>query len=339
MYPTRHFSLKSKNTFGFDVSADYFLNTHSRKELRHAFEWAKKKRQAVFLLGGGSNLVLTRDIAGLTVQQADAVITLDAENTESVSLSATAAVIWHDLVEFCVKRELYGIENLSMIPGSVGAAPIQNIGAYGVELKDVLVSVDVIDISSGQESTVSASECAFGYRDSKFKNTWKNKLAITGVNLRLKKTRQFTLGYTALAEELTGLHTDDLSLKSVSDAVCSIRRRKLPDPDLIGNAGSFFKNPVISANQYKTLQEIVPTVPAHALKSGSFKIPAAWLVDKASWKGFKQSGVGVHKDQAIVLVNTGAGSGNKILQLAEDIQRDIFAKYGIALEIEPVIVR
>ncbi|HBR98403.1 MAG TPA: UDP-N-acetylenolpyruvoylglucosamine reductase [Gammaproteobacteria bacterium] len=338
MTPASQYSLIDNNTFGFDVVAEAFIRTQCLEEVQEAILWARESKQPVFPLGGGSNLVLTRNLPGLTIQQCNADITVDEETIETILIKASAGVVWHELVQYCVKHNYYGIENLALIPGNVGAAPIQNIGAYGVELADTLERVDFIATDTGHTHSVTADECALAYRDSRFKGEWHRRVIITAIHLRLRKRRCFSLGYGDLGERLGNIHTDDLTLQHVCDAVCQIRRQKLPDPTHLGNAGSFFKNPCVTSAQLEALHARYPTLPSYPLDDGHFKIPAAWLVDHAGWKGRRFGDVGVHQHQAIVLVNYGQGSGGDILALAARIKADIQERFAITLEIEPVVV-
>lgn len=336
MIPLNTFSLKNYNTFGFDVPARHFVETHSDAELRAALVWAEARDTVVLPIGGGSNLLLTQPVEALVIQQNNAEIRLVENTDESVTLYASAAVAWHDLVLFCVEHGYYGIENLSLIPGNVGAAPVQNIGAYGVELADVLISVDVMHIGSKECSTLDRDDCQFAYRESVFKNALKGRCIITGLHLKLCKNKQFKLSYSALKSAIDALGEQELTLKIVSDTVCQIRASKLPNPTDIGNAGSFFKNPSMSHAELLSAQTTWPTMPSHKQTDGRYKVPAAWMVEKSGWKGHQHKGVGVHRLQSIVLVNYGAGTGLEVLELANKIIEDVSLKFGIKLEIEPV---
>jgi UDP-N-acetylmuramate dehydrogenase len=336
--PLSNYPLKDLNSFGFNVCAERFLSTQSIEELKAALAWAKNNKTTVFALGGGSNLVLSKNISGLTIKQANTHINIVEQNNNTATVYASAGTSWHELVLYCVNKQLYGIENLSLIPGTVGAAPIQNIGAYGVELTDVLTRVDALDIATGESVTLNNKECEFSYRDSVFKQRLKNKLFITGLYLKLQKKPSFNLSYTGLQQALEDVPADQLSLKLLSQCICSIRQAKLPDPSIIGNAGSFFKNPSITSTQLEHIKNHYGDIAHHQLENNLFKIPAAWLVEKAGWKGFIRNGVGVHKQQAIVLVNYGCGKGCDILALAKDIQKDVAEKFDVLLSIEPVII-
>lgn len=334
--PIAQYSLKKHNTFGFDVYADYFVKIHNGDDLIDALAWAATNNTPVFPIGGGSNLLLTQPLKALVLQQCNCDIHLEKETKDSVTVYASAAVLWHDLVLYCVQHEYYGIENLSLIPGCVGAAPMQNIGAYGVELADVLISVNVIDIATGEVSALSGAECKFSYRESVFKNKFKGRYLITGISIKLQKNKQFNLSYAALKTAVNTNNENSLTLKMVCDTVCDIRRSKLPNPAELGNAGSFFKNPTIADAQLIEIQEKWPNIPFHKQPDGGYKIPAAWIVERSGWKGYQYKGVGVHRLQSIVLVNLGTGTGQEVLELADLIHEDVVKKFGISLEIEPV---
>ncbi len=336
MTPIKNFSLKSHNTFGFDVNADYFTEVNCEHDLLEALRWAVSNNVAIFPIGGGSNLLLTQPMKALVLQQNNAEIRLESESHDTIVLYASAAVVWHDLVVYCVEREYYGIENLSLIPGSVGAAPMQNIGAYGVELADVLLSVDVIEISNGIKAKLSCEECQFSYRESVFKRAFKGRFIITGISIQLSKAKKFNLSYAALKTAVAALGSESPTLKEVSDSVCSIRNSKLPNPCNIGNAGSFFKNPSITGKQLTETKKNWPEIPFHKQADGNFKVPAAWMVERCGWKGYQHKNVGVHRLQSIVLVNYGGGTGEEVLELANLVIADVKKKFGIELEIEPV---
>lgn len=339
MKPQKHYPLQNKNTFGFTSNAEYYLQSNSLAHLDEALDWAHRRSLPVFPLGGGSNVVLTRDIKGLVIHQTSTQFSPIHEDENSLLLRVSAGSNWHQLVQYCVAKEYYGIENLALIPGTAGAAPIQNIGAYGVELADVLSWVECIEIDSRQHFCLSSQECQFAYRDSAFKNQLKNRFIITAIVLKLSKRKVFNLNYTALAQALAHIPDKQLTLTKVFDAVCAIRSSKLPNPLEIGNAGSFFTNPVISTQHLKAIEAASSgRVPYHQIDETRAKIPAAWLVDSAGWKGHCYKHVGVHDKQAIVLVNHGNGDGEEILTLAKLISDDIYARYQIRLDIEPVIV-
>ena len=336
MYVQRDYSLRHHNTFGFDVRAHHFVQANDVATLREALRLRAAHDWPLLILGGGSNLVIRDTIPGLTLQPNLHHVDFHDEG-DQVLVTAGCGVVWDELVQACVKRQLWGIENLSLIPGTVGAAPVQNIGAYGVELADCLQDVQYLDIDSGELHTLTREQGRYGYRDSLFKHALAGKAIITQVRLRLSKKPSPVLHYQALRDALpVDAAPDDIAL--IRETVINVRQSKLPDPAVTGNAGSFFKNPTISALDYSALSAQHPGIPGHEQADGRIKTAAAWLVDRAGWKGYRQDGVGVHDRQAIVLVNTGGGSGEKICRLAARIQADVQDKFGIALEIEPQIV-
>jgi UDP-N-acetylmuramate dehydrogenase len=323
-----HYPLKAFNSFGIQAYARRF----AKLEQLNDFELIFKEEQKIRLLGGGSNILFREDPKDFIIWNQLKGIRKLEEDAEYVWIEAAAGELWHELVLWCIERDYAGIENLSLIPGSVGAAPIQNIGAYGVELKDVFYELDAINLSTGELQTFDAKACHFGYRNSIFKQALRGKYCITAVRLQLYKQAQFNTSYGAIQAELGDR---PLTLRNLSNAVISIRQSKLPDPKVIGNAGSFFKNPVIERSQYENLLEHYPTLPSYPVEDEQFvKVPAGWLIDKAGWKGKRQAKAGVHENQALVLVNYGGARGADIWQLAMDIQADIQEKYGIELEPE-----
>lgn len=328
-----HFPLKTYNTFGIDVLADSFAEVHSVKELQQALAMA----ETPLILGSGSNILFTKDYAGMVIRIAIKGIQMLQENEHSVYLEVGAGENWHALVMYCVERNLGGVENLSLIPGTVGAAPVQNIGAYGVELKDVLMSVTGLDLHSHTMRTLTNEECTFGYRSSIFKRELRNRFVITSVILRLQKHPVLHLTYPALAQELKA-HTSPLTIRDVSNAVCRVRRSKLPDPAELGNAGSFFKNPTIPQEQFLRLREQFPTMPSFPAASGTVKIPAGWLIEQCKWKGKRLGATGTYPLQALVIVNYGSATGSDILALAQEIQASVRERFDIVLEPEVNIV-
>ena len=287
------------------------------------------------VLGGGSNILFTGNQRKVFLKMEIDGIRVAEEDDEAVVLEVGAGVVWHQLVLWCVERDLGGIENLSLIPGTVGAAPIQNIGAYGVELEHVFESLDALDGKTGDRRTFNRSECQFGYRSSIFKGKLKGRYVITRVRLRLtKKGHQFHTSYGAIQQTLEEMSADKLTLEAVSRAVIHIRQSKLPDPAVVGNAGSFFKNPIVEKPLIDALRELYPSVPIYPVDDASSKIPAAWLIDQCGWKGTRRGEVGVHTKQPLVLVNYGQGKGRDILRLSRDIQTSVSKTFGIELERE-----
>ncbi len=335
--PARNVPLKKRNTFGFDVSAEFFVETQNEEQIQEALEWAKNERLRVMPLGSGSNLLITGNLQGLILRQRNEDTHIVNEDEKGAVVFASAGSNWHQLVLFCVEHDLYGIENLSLIPGLAGAAPIQNIGAYGVELADVLTHLDAISIATGKKVTINNSDCRFAYRESAFKQNFKDQFIISGIYLTLSKTPRYSLDYPALRQAIDD-SGQKVTLKQISQLICDIRRLKLPDPKTIGNAGSFFKNPLINAQLLEKVRLKYPTLPFHKQNNGNYKIPAAWLVERAGWKGFRRGSVGVHNKQAIVMINYGQGCGLEVLKLAEEIKSDIYLKFCVTLEIEPQIL-
>ena len=326
-------SLKPFNTFGLAKNARFFTSVQSEKDLIEALIWAKNKGLEVFILGGGSNILLTQDLNSLVIKIEIEGIEKVKEDSEFVWIKAGAGVIWHDFVMNCIENNWAGVENLSLIPGTVGASPMQNIGAYGIEIKDVFESLIALNRATLELHEFDTAACQFGYRESVFKNDLKNQFIITSVTFKLRKKPVFNLEYGAIKETLAQNQIQEPSLKSVSDAVIQIRQSKLPDPKEIGNAGSFFKNPTVPTEDWMALKKDYPTIPGYEVEAG-IKIPAAWLIEQCGWKGQRFGEIGVHKNQPLVLVNFGNGDGNEIKKLAERIQTSVREKFGIALSPE-----
>ena len=329
-----NFSLRHFNTFGLDSSARFFVEVSSATELTEILVDQVWKHTPKFILGGGSNVLFTRDIDALVIHPAIKGIEKIKEDDLHVWLKAGGGEIWHDFVMYCVERNYGGVENLSLIPGTVGAAPMQNIGAYGVEIKDVINSVEAVSIQTGEVRIFSKEECQFGYRESVFKRDLKDRYIITGATFILNKKPVLNVGYGDIQKTLQEMNVADVTIKTVSEAVMYIRRSKLPDPAVIGNAGSFFKNPEIALNLYTDLQNKFPGIPGYPVGDEKIKVPAGWLIEKAGWKGYRQGAIGVHEKQALVLVNYGGGNGNEIKTLSETIQDSVEQKFGIRLSAE-----
>ncbi|WP_317048727.1 UDP-N-acetylmuramate dehydrogenase [Reichenbachiella versicolor] len=327
-------SLQPYNTFGLDVKANYFLEFTSLEELKFGLNWSKDNSVENFILGGGSNILLTTDLDFLVMKNSLSGIGQIKEDKEHVWVKAQGGEIWHDFVMYCIDQGWGGIENLSLIPGSVGAAPMQNIGAYGVEIKDVFDSLEALNIETEQTEVFEAKACQFGYRESVFKRALKGKYVITSMTLKLSKQPRISVSYGAIEEVLKSHDITEPTIKDVSNAVIEIRQSKLPDPTKIGNSGSFFKNPVIPENQFEQLKIKHPNIPSYSQSSGDVKVPAGWLIDQAGWKGYRRGDIGVHDKQALVLVNHGGGNGSEIRQLSEDIKASIKEQFGITLETE-----
>lgn len=325
-------SLKPYNTFGIDVSASYYAKANTVEKILYAINFASYNKLPVFIIGGGSNVLLTKNLEGVVISPVIQGIQLQQDDENEMVFRVGAGVVWDKFVEFAVNNNLGGVENLSHIPGLVGAAPIQNIGAYGVEAKDTIVKVEAIELATRKLIELNASECEFGYRDSIFKCQQKGKLVITHVWFKLSKKPQYVLEYGNLADETNKI--GEVSLQNVRKAVISIRTQKLPDPAVIGNAGSFFKNPVVNVSHFETLKQNYPDIPSFPLSDEFVKIPAGWLIEKAGWKGKRIGSCGVHDKQALVLVNHGGATGSDILDLAARIEQSIKELFGIELERE-----
>ena len=331
----QNIALKEYNTFGIAVKAKRFISVSSVYELQQLLKTEKE----VFLLSGGSNMLLTKDIDMLVVHLNITGVSIDTEDDKHVYLTVNAGEDWHEFVLWCIANDYGGIENLSLIPGNVGTCPIQNIGAYGVEVKDTITKVEGLEVATGKLVSFSNEDCKFGYRNSIFKNTHKGKIVLTSVGFKLtKKDHQLNTSYGAIETELASRKVIKPTLKNISDAVISIRKSKLPDPKEIGNSGSFFKNPVISKNQFLEIQKVHANMPNYIVSENEIKIPAGWLVEQSGFKGKRFGDAGVHEKQALVLINFGNASGQDILELAKKIQTTVFSKFQISLEIEVNIV-
>ncbi|HEY8936771.1 MAG TPA: UDP-N-acetylmuramate dehydrogenase [Cyclobacteriaceae bacterium] len=331
----QHVDLLPYNTFGIKAFAKYFITIHNLDEAKTLLSSDVFKKEKHLIIGGGSNILLTKDFDGLVIKISLKGIEIVHEDEETVTVKVGAGENWHDFVMYCVDRNWGGLENLSLIPGTVGAAPMQNIGAYGVEVKKNILMVEALEISSGEVKLFTNEQCKFGYRESIFKQSLKEKFIISSVTLTLtKKNHHYVISYGAIEETLHQQGVTSPSVKSISDAVIQIRRSKLPDPSRIGNAGSFFKNPSIQANLYDFIKKENPTLPSYPGENGLIKIPAAWLIEQCGWKGKTFNNIGVHKDQSLVLVNYGGGKGDELWQLAMNIQTSVKEKYNIILQPE-----
>ena len=330
----QNFSLINNNTFGIDVKAKYFAEVFSIDELKELLSLEKYGSLSKFILGGGSNILFTRDFNGLVIKISSAEIKIIKEDEESVFVKANAGVNWNELVLYCIDRDFGGIENLSLIPGKVGAAPIQNIGAYGQELKDVFYSLNGIFIDNLEERIFYKDECRFAYRNSIFKKELKNKFIITDVTLKLNKRPVPNTSYGTIEEELKKKNLNKITIKDISKIVCDIRMSKLPDPSKIGNAGSFFKNPEISKEKFKELVNKFPDIIGYNTADNMVKVPAGRLIENAGLKGKRIGNTGTHYKQALVIVNYGNATGEEIFEFKNLIKKTIFEKYNIELEEE-----
>lgn len=338
-YFLNDYSLYLHNSLRVNALAKRFVRITDVAQLQaliHARAWGDLP---TYVLGEGSNTLFIGDYSGLILNNAIKGMEITQHDADTAMVTLGAGERWHDVVTFAVDQGLYGIENLALIPGTVGAAPIQNIGAYGVELKDVFFSLDAVDLQTGASVKFDRDACRFGYRDSVFKHEAKDRYCITQVQLVLSKHPRFQLDYYALQEKLADMDPSQLSLQSVSQAVIEIRRSKLPDPQSIPNAGSFFKNPVVSRDQFERLAQENPGLPCFPYRADQVKLPAAWLIEQCGWKGRRLGHVGVHDQQALVLVNHSGGDGEALLALAQAIQADVLARFAIELVPEVRIVR
>ncbi len=338
----QHTSLQSFNTFGVDVEAEYFARFQTEEQLMALLsspeillhvnsDYAHQKK--ILLLGAGSNILLTKHVEGVVLKNEIGGLDIVHEDEDYVYVKAGAGVVWHEFVLYCVQHDLGGVENLSLIPGTVGASPIQNIGAYGVELKDTFHALRALDIETNEWVNFSNHDCQFGYRSSIFKTALKGRVIITSVTFKLTKKHQLHLAYGAIKDQLKLKGIDHPTIRDVSDAVMAIRQSKLPDPSEIGNAGSFFKNPVVSAEVVQRIMQTFPDLVSN--KSGDlYKLAAGWLIEKAGWKGYREGHVGCYEKQALVLVNYGGATGAEILSLSQKIQQSVFDTFGILLEPE-----
>jgi UDP-N-acetylmuramate dehydrogenase len=324
------YPLQSLNTFGIKAHAEYFSSFSSKEEL---IELLGKTQKPLTILGGGSNILLTKNISGTVLKNEISEIEITHEDNDSLTVKVGGGVVWHDFVMWSIEHNLGGIENLSLIPGSVGAAPMQNIGAYGVEIKSVFQELEAVHIDNKTVKTFSNSGCQFAYRYSIFKGELKGQYIICHVTFKLSKQPQFNTSYGAIEEELKAMGSSK-SLESVSQAVINIRQRKLPNPKDIGNSGSFFKNPTIPKAKFEQLKTQFPNIIGYPNGKQSVKVAAGWLIDHAGWKGYRKGDAGVHKNQALVLVNYGTAQGNEILTLSKNIQKSIQETFGIELEAE-----
>ncbi len=334
MLLTKNHSLKNLNTFRVDVKAKHFAEVFSEDELIDLLTNEKINREKILVLGGGSNILITKDIDGLVIKLAAANIHIIEEDDDFVLVEADAGVIWDDLVKYCVERNIGGIENLTLIPGTVGAAPIQNIGAYGQEFVETFESLKGVFIKSGKKKSFTKSECGYSYRSSIFKEKLKNEFIITSARLKLSKVPKPNLNYKALSDYLSKKEIISPSLKDVSYAVAEIRRSKLPDPGKVGNAGSFFKNPVVSEDLFQKIKSEYPDVASFLSVSGKTKISAGWLIERSGWKGKRVGDVGTSPDHALVICNFSNATGSEILEFAMRIKEEVSNKFGIILEEE-----
>ena len=341
-YLTKHmvekfysYPLKSLNTFGFEVVADCLIKAHSEQDILQELDSNEVKNARLLVMGGGSNLLFTRNFNGTILQPLMSSIEVEEENSDSVLLRVGAGVVWDNLAAYAVDKGWYGLENLSLIPGMVGASPVQNIGAYGAEAKDTIEKVQYADTQDVAIKKLTNKQCSFGYRSSIFKQELKGRAVITQVYFRLRKNGELQLSYGDL--DKTVKEMGGATLRNVRNAVIHIRNSKLPDPAEVGNAGSFFKNPLVEKSLAEKLLQSYPVMPSYTADSG-VKIPAGWLIEQTGFKGVRRGAVGVHPKQALVLVNYGSGTGSEVLALAREICNTVREKFGVELEMEVNVV-
>ncbi|SHJ35919.1 UDP-N-acetylmuramate dehydrogenase [Flavobacterium haoranii] len=330
-----NFSLKSYNTFGIEASAQSFIEVTNEQELAKVL----KENQNIFVLGGGSNMLLTQNINQLVVHVNLKGIEIVQEDADFVWVKGNAGENWHEFVQWCITKDFGGIENLSLIPGNVGTTPIQNIGAYGVEIKDTMFSCEAMEIATQKMRIFTNAECEFAYRESIFKNELKGQFIITSVIYKLtKKNHNLNTSYGAIDAELVKMNVEKPTIKTISEAVIAIRSSKLPNPKDLGNSGSFFKNPIISKAQYDKAVERFPEMPHYKVSDNEVKVPAGWLIEQAGFKGKRFGDAGIHKNQALVLVNYGGATGKEIYDLSKLIQKTVLEQFGVAIEAEVNII-
>ncbi len=335
----KNVSLKEYNTFGLEVKAAEYAELTSVDQLKELSYWIQRKHVPFMILGGGSNILFTKDFPGLVLRINIKGVETEGETDDFVYVKAMAGENWEEFVEYCVAQDWGGIENLTLIPGNVGTSPMQNIGAYGVELKDAFHSLEAWEIETGRVRRFSNARCRFGYRESIFKKGAENRYIILSVCFRLsKRNHQIHIGYGAVKEQLSAMGVKTAGIHDVMMAIQHIRKARLPDPKLLGNAGSFFKNPVISREDYQELIRRIPEVPFWEAGAEKIKVPAAFLIEKCGWKGYREGDAGVHHQQPLVLVNFGKASGKQILTLAGKIQTSVVEKFGVKLIPEVNIV-
>ena len=335
-----NYSLRPHNTFGIDARARYFAAFTSVEQLEELadFAYSGQKANPSLVLGGGSNILLTGDVDGWVFHNRIGGIKKQSENEKQVFVTAGAGEVWHQVVQHCLAQNWGGIENLSLIPGSAGAAPMQNIGAYGVELKDCFHSLQAWHTGEKKLVEFNAADCQFGYRESVFKKKLKGQFIITSVTLRLQKQPVLNTSYGAIQQELDKMNPQQTDIRAISEAVIRIRRSKLPDPMVLGNAGSFFKNPSVSAEKYQSLKNNFPALVAYPNSDGSMKLAAGWLIEHCGWKGYREGDAGCHKQQALVLINYGHATGKEIYNLSGKILKSVYEKFGVELEREVNVI-
>ncbi len=331
-------SLKPFNTFGINANAKLFTYLKKEEDVHALLQHPNFLNNSHLVLGGGSNILLTKNVNGLVIKNELFGIEILKETEIDVLVKCAAGEVWHEFVLYCIEKGFAGLENLSLIPGCTGASPMQNIGAYGVEIKDTFYNLDAVEIETGKHVKFSKSDCEFGYRESVFKHKYKNKFIIISVTFLLSKKPTFNIEYGAIKHELELMKLSEVTLKNISTAVINIRKSKLPDPKKIGNSGSFFKNPEVSAEKFKTLKEKFPLLIAYSLPNNNHKLAAGWLIEQCGLKGIKRGDAGIHNLQALVLVNYGKASGKEIYDLSTEVLEKVNEKFGVLLEREVNVI-
>ncbi len=334
----QNISLKPYNTFSIDAKAKYFAAFTNTDELAELLNYKSKTINQKLILGGGSNILFTKDFDGLILKNELRGIELIKEDKHHYYVKAAAGENWNNFVMHCIKHNYAGLENLSLIPGDVGASPMQNIGAYGAEIKDVFENLEAMKRSDLKTHIFSTNDCVFGYRESIFKTKYKDEFVILNVTFRLNKEPVFNTSYGAVEQELEKMHVKELSIQAISQAVINIRTSKLPNPAEIGNAGSFFKNPIIAIKHFNELKKAYSEMPGYAINETHIKVAAAWLIEQCGWKGYRKNDAGVHAKQALVLVNYNNATGKEIYDLSEEIMRSVKKKFDIELEREVNVI-
>lgn len=335
---TENAALKHLNTFGIEAFSKWYTEVSSVNDIQELILHPVFKKSEKLILGGGSNLLFTKNFDGIVVRNNLKGIAVVSESGNTVLVKASGGEVWHEFVMWCIANNYAGLENLSLIPGCVGASPMQNIGAYGVEIKDVFESLEAVSLADGKLEVFSKAACKFGYRESVFKHELKNKYIIVSVVFKLSKDPKINTSYGAINTELQSLGIADPGIKDVSKAVINIRTSKLPDPKVTGNAGSFFKNPEVDKDTYSKIKTNFPELVAYELENGNYKLAAGWLIEQSGLKGYKQGNAAVHDKQALVLVNKGGATGRDVYALSEYVLQTVFAKFGVKLEREVNII-
>ena len=331
-------NLKPFNTFAIEVYCDYFVEINSEKDFLDLLNNSIYKSQQKLIIGGGSNLLFTKNFQGIVIKNNIKGIKIVKETENEVLVRVAAGEVWHEFVLYCINKNFAGIENLSLIPGCVGASPMQNIGAYGVEIKEVFECLETYDMLNGDLRVFDKDACEFGYRESVFKNKYKDKFFISAVTFKLKKQATINTSYGAINTELQAMNIVSPGINDVSKAVINIRQSKLPDPKLTGNAGSFFKNPEVSGVKYEDLKKSFEKLIAYPLENGKYKLAAGWMIEQCGLKGYEQNGAAVHDKQALVLVNKNNAQGSAIFDLSSYVIKQVWDKFGVTLEREVNIV-